>query len=400
MKIISRLWINIGLLVSFALLMVQCNEDENVGVQGGLIVIGDSITPGVYAAEVSEIEAESGLRSLYLSWTAPEVKDLAYYLVEWTGTGRTDTTIYSEIVSGETEIMLERLFNTEYKIVIRAVSENYQKSQGVEFLATPEMDGEGPGQLENLDVSPVASSALFSWENPGDEDFDRILFKIQEVGVDTFLVKDTLLNIETMRNVVNLRENTGYTYEIITEDYLGNASEPMTGSFKTLIEVNIPNKDQNDKMIWEVADWSSEETSGEGSNGRAEQAIDGDDGTYWHSQWTGGGAPAPHFIVVDLNDHLKVSVVEIFKRSTGNAANKIVRLEGYNGNVDFENGATLPSYGSEAWIQLGEFTLNESSTAGQSCNITNVIEIRYLKINITVGNAMVRNVKIRALVEQ
>ena len=39
-----------------------------------------------------------------------------------------------------------------------------------------------------------------------------------------------------------------------------------------------------DKKGWTVIEKSSEETSGEGTNGRAQQIVDGDDNTYWHPQ--------------------------------------------------------------------------------------------------------------------
>lgn len=55
-----------------------------------------------------------------------------------------------------------------------------------------------------------------------------------------------------------------------------------------------------DKKGWTVIEKSSEETSGEGTNGRAQQIVDGDDNTYWHPQWSGGSATLPHTLVVDM----------------------------------------------------------------------------------------------------
>ncbi len=55
-----------------------------------------------------------------------------------------------------------------------------------------------------------------------------------------------------------------------------------------------------DKKGWTVIEKSSEETSGEGTNGRAQQIVDGDDNTYWHPQWRGGSATLPHTLVVDM----------------------------------------------------------------------------------------------------
>lgn len=56
-------------------------------------------------------------------------------------------------------------------------------------------------------------------------------------------------------------------------------------------------KDQSD---WEMLSYSSQEVSGEGSNGRAAQMIDGKDNTYWHSQWSGGRGSYPYRFVIDM----------------------------------------------------------------------------------------------------
>ncbi|MEO7586868.1 MAG: glycoside hydrolase family 95-like protein, partial [Arachnia sp.] len=50
-----------------------------------------------------------------------------------------------------------------------------------------------------------------------------------------------------------------------------------------------------------VAGWDSLEPTGEGApNGWASMAVDGNEGTFWHTQWSGGVAPFPHYIIVDL----------------------------------------------------------------------------------------------------
>lgn len=61
-----------------------------------------------------------------------------------------------------------------------------------------------------------------------------------------------------------------------------------------------------DKTGWEVISYSSQETSGEGTNGRAAQVIDGDADTYWHSQWQSSTAQCPHTIVVDTHEEIPV----------------------------------------------------------------------------------------------
>lgn len=58
-----------------------------------------------------------------------------------------------------------------------------------------------------------------------------------------------------------------------------------------------------EKTTWQLVSFSSEEASGESNgNGKAALIIDGDDATYWHSRWTGGGSSLPHYFVIDIGD--------------------------------------------------------------------------------------------------
>ncbi len=52
-----------------------------------------------------------------------------------------------------------------------------------------------------------------------------------------------------------------------------------------------------------IAGFSSQEANGEGpNNGRAVFVLDGDNNTFWHSQWQGTSAPPPHFLTIDMGE--------------------------------------------------------------------------------------------------
>ena len=63
---------------------------------------------------------------------------------------------------------------------------------------------------------------------------------------------------------------------------------------------------------WEVVSWSDQETSGEGTNGRAAQAFDDNENTYWHSQWQGGSPAFPHHLVVKAPEDYDVNALELY----------------------------------------------------------------------------------------
>lgn len=95
-----------------------------------------------------------------------------------------------------------------------------------------------------------------------------------------------------------------------------------------------------DKTGWEAIEYSSEETAGEGTNGRAQQIVDSDDDTYWHPQWYGSTAQLPHYIVVDMKDVKNVGGFEI---KMGDNANRHIKAYDIYGSTDNANWTLLCS---------------------------------------------------------
>lgn len=94
------------------------------------------------------------------------------------------------------------------------------------------------------------------------------------------------------------------------------------------------------KTGWKAIEYSSEETTGEGSNGRAQQIVDGDDNTYWHPQWYTGTAQLPHYIVVDMQEKKNVGGFEI---KMGDNANRHIKAYDIYGSTDNANWTLLCS---------------------------------------------------------
>ena len=94
------------------------------------------------------------------------------------------------------------------------------------------------------------------------------------------------------------------------------------------------------KTGWKAIEYSSEETAGEGSNGRAQQIVDGYDNTYWHPQWYGNTAQLPHYIVVDMQEKKNVGGFEI---KMGDNANRHIKAYDLYGSTDNANWTLLCS---------------------------------------------------------
>lgn len=97
-----------------------------------------------------------------------------------------------------------------------------------------------------------------------------------------------------------------------------------------------------DKTGWKVIYKSSEETSGEGTNGRAQQTVDGDTKTYWHSQWLSSTAQLPHTITVDMQRELPVGAYQITQSKSGGQTRYIKAYKMY-GSKDNQTWTLLHS---------------------------------------------------------
>lgn len=134
------------------------------------------------------------------------------------------------------------------------------------------------------------------------------------------------------------------------------------------------NKSVYDKTGWKVIYKTSEETSGEGSNGRAQQTVDGDTKTYWHSKWTGSTAQLPHTITVDMLKELPVGSYQITQSKSGGQTRYIKAYKMY-GSTDNKTWTLLHS---------DDDTPDEASFRVW---LDSVVNIRYFKIVVSATRA-------------
>lgn len=380
--------------------MIRCNESEDLLETGAEIQFRDSLPTGTYDVAVSNITVTSGQRSLQVSWEAPEdISLLSHYLVRWQGQ-LTDTTLYTMPVT-TTSYEITHLYNDNYTISIVAVATTLQRSAPVEagqFYA-PLEDNEGPAAVTSLEATPVATSAVLNWVNPDDTDFEYTVVKIRHTDSIHWSVTDTLSGIATTLSVVGLREATEYAYHVQTFDYLGNPSDAIEGTFRTQREVLLDKLDAGGNPLWNIIDFSSQETGGD--DGRASNVLDGDDNTFWHSVWNSGDygdgsntGTLPQYIVVDLNQEIIPTVIMLYRRNGAGTGPTSVRVESV---------LEAPLSRDTEWNDLGTYAVDGGNENGAlSCNLTVLEAARYLRITVLAaasGNyAIVREINVRALV--
>jgi hypothetical protein len=81
------------------------------------------------------------------------------------------------------------------------------------------------------------------------------------------------------------------------------------------------------KSTW-VITADSEELVGEGSNGGASKAIDGDIATYWHTPWYLSNPPFPHWLRIDMKQPNFIDRISMAPRQNNSNGFVLFKLEG------------------------------------------------------------------------
>ncbi len=138
------------------------------------------------------------------------------------------------------------------------------------------------------------------------------------------------------------------------------------------IDINSIDIQEVDKSAWTVAEFSSEEALGEGSdNGYAKHAIDDNSETFWHTQWNSAQPPYPHSITINLNTDQTIKGFTLLPRSNKyNGRPKEINIKISTDGTTFEN--------------LGDFTLGDS-TVKQVIELNTPVIAQFFKLTVTSG---------------
>ncbi len=97
-----------------------------------------------------------------------------------------------------------------------------------------------------------------------------------------------------------------------------------TASGMAGFESAIPLGKLDRRARWKVTASSFEKGEGEPGN-----AVDGQDGTFWHSRWSKDAPAHPHWLAVDFGQSLNVAAVTVLPRQGGNSNGRVKDYEVY-----------------------------------------------------------------------
>lgn len=113
--------------------------------------------------------------------------------------------------------------------------------------------------------------------------------------------------------------------------------------FMVTAQPNFDDYPNFDRTAWKVLAFSSQEANGEGANnGRAIFALDGNTGTYWHTQWQGAAPLPPHFLTIDMGSVQTMHGLSFVGRQvSGNGKPNEVNVQTSMDNVTWTDAGTF-----------------------------------------------------------
>jgi hypothetical protein len=117
-----------------------------------------------------------------------------------------------------------------------------------------------------------------------------------------------------------------------------------------------------DRTKWTVVA-VSDETASDG--GGMHTVIDGNTGTYWHSQWDGGNVPLPHWLIIDFGAEISTANIVRFDiyRRPNNTDTKTIEL--YFGNSPDSDGVWTKVAETVVDANKMEVTPSDKTTNGR-----------------------------------
>lgn len=141
-----------------------------------------------------------------------------------------------------------------------------------------------------------------------------------------------------------------------------------------------------DRSAWKVTGFSSEETTGEGTaNGRTIYALDGNDDTFWSTQWKTAKPGPPHHIIIDMQNEQKLHGFTFTGRT--DKATGEVKASGNPKNIIVQT-----SNDGNTWDYSASFILDNNKLS--TIYLAYARKARYFKIivNTSQGDSYLTNI--------
>lgn len=166
------------------------------------------------------------------------------------------------------------------------------------------------------------------------------------------------------------RDQVGVGRDVVVGRYirLVALSEVNSQPWTAVAEINVVGKlpgGTTSSLIsqagWSLAYVDSEETVGE--DGRAINAFDGNNNTFWHTEWYSSNPPHPHEIQIDLGAIYELDSFSYLPRQDGDDNGHIINYEFYVSSDGINWGSSVASGSFTSSLTLKTVTFQSSSSS-------------------------------------
>lgn len=228
--------------------------------------------------------------------------------------------------------------------------------------------------IANLRVEPRVGAAVLKWDVPADSSFTYVEIRYNRNGTeviekasrytDSLLVEGLIEKEPTSFGVTVVIDNDTekiYGGRIITDPVVSIRRQPEITYFPdelTQIEVTADMLDT----------FTQEQTEGP-----KESLVDGNPSTFWHSAWSSGVAPLPHWIQVNFDEPQEIGVFKYYHRQGSAEGNRPTHWE-VQTSEDGENWST-------AWSNSNALSTSESEE--HTVSLGKNVDSQYYRFVIT-----------------
>ncbi|PTN07722.1 discoidin domain-containing protein [Mangrovibacterium marinum] len=172
-----------------------------------------------------------------------------------------------------------------------------------------------PSMISDISVEPRVGGVLVSWTIPNDSNYFYVQTRYEKNGrtinTNSSIYTDSVL-------ISGLLNKYEYTFDLQTFNQALVGSNTVTTELVRPIRraLDITYDIENKTALDVTADMIDTYTQ-ESSEGPKENLLDGNINTYWHSAWSSGVAPLPHYIQVNFAEPTKLGGMNYTFRQSG-----------------------------------------------------------------------------------
>lgn len=259
---------------------------------------------------------------------------------------------------------VNQVFNKDGGEFYQSVNVSLQRATGTHGSGSIRVNG-------SFDTDAPVNKAVVLFDPAGGGNYDRVEWTTPVIQEDSFSVTVPYSELPQNQNVdygskVWLIHDNGQVSNFQLADFAFEGGTPDI-NFRYGEVPTLP------KDAWSIESVSDEEPTDNNSTGNsqvAENVIDGDFDTFWHSRYSDGEVPHPHTITVDMGASREVDGFQFVQREAISAGAERVRLKQFTLEVS-DDGSN--------WDELGTYMLDNTGLP-QQIVLSNTRSFRYFRV--------------------